>query len=129
MIAVDANVIVRLLTKDDAQQYRKAYELLKTQDIFIADTVILETERVLRFAYEFSEQVINDALVNLFGLENVYLANPQVMARAIDWHCSGLDFADALHLANCQAAQTFYTFDKAFASKAKGLSGCPVQLA
>lgn len=44
MIAVDTNIIVRLITKDDEIQYQKSLELFKNNNIFIPDTVILETE-------------------------------------------------------------------------------------
>jgi len=53
MIAIDTNIVVRFLTHDDAVQYKKAYKLFNEHDVFIADTVILETEWVLRFAYNF----------------------------------------------------------------------------
>ena len=44
MIAIDTNISVRFLTHDDAVQYKKAYKLFNEHDVFIADTVILETE-------------------------------------------------------------------------------------
>ena len=47
MVAIDTNIIVRLLTRDDESQYKKVLALFKKHDIFIADTVILETEWVL----------------------------------------------------------------------------------
>ena len=53
MIAVDTNIIIRFLTHDDNLQYKKAFSIFNTQEVFIADTVILETEWVLRYAYEF----------------------------------------------------------------------------
>ncbi len=43
MIAVDTNIVIRLLTQDDKQQHEKSLKLFQ-QDIFIPDTVILETE-------------------------------------------------------------------------------------
>lgn len=52
MVAVDTNIVVRLLTQDDELQYQKSQEIFQTQDVFIPDTVILETEWVLRFAYK-----------------------------------------------------------------------------
>ena len=58
MISVDTNVIVRLLTKDDAEQFKQSLKLFQEKDIFICDTVILETEWVLRFAYKFSPSEI-----------------------------------------------------------------------
>ena len=53
MISVDTNIVVRLLTQDDEVQYQKSLEIFQSPEIFIADTVILETEWVLRFAYKF----------------------------------------------------------------------------
>ncbi len=51
MVAVDTNIIVRFLTQDDQLQYQKSLEIFQTQNVFIPDTVIIETEWVLRFAY------------------------------------------------------------------------------
>lgn len=122
MIAIDTNVVVRLLTRDDADQYEKAYKLFKKQQIFISDTVILETEWVLRFAYQYSPTQIAQAFSGLFGLSNVHISQPTVVAQAIDWHQQGLDFADALHLANSQQVKKFYTFDKKFQTAAKRIT-------
>jgi predicted nucleic-acid-binding protein len=40
MIAVDTNITVRLITKDDQLQYEQSLELFTHYDIFIPDTVI-----------------------------------------------------------------------------------------
>jgi len=128
MIAVDTNIIVRFLTHDDDRQYKKAFTIFNTQEVFISDTVILETEWVLRYAYKFSPDDICNALVNLFGLSNVHLSNPSFIAQALEWHRSGLDFSDALHLTQCQQFEKFYTFDKTFSARAKGLTNCIVVL-
>ncbi len=90
--------------------------------------MILETEWVLRYAYEFSCEDICDALAKLFGLSNVHLSNPSHVAQAIKWHRDGLDFSDALHLTQCQQYEKLYTFDKKFAAKAKNLTNCSVEL-
>lgn len=44
MIAIDTNIIVRFLTRDDEKQYKKAYTVFQQNEIFIPDTVVLETE-------------------------------------------------------------------------------------
>ena len=55
MIAIDTNIIARFLTRDDEDQYQKAYQIFATsQRIYIPKTVILETEWVLRFSYKLS---------------------------------------------------------------------------
>ncbi|MEM6839232.1 MAG: hypothetical protein AAF609_20590 [Cyanobacteria bacterium P01_C01_bin.120] len=44
MIAVDTNIVVRLLTQDDVAQYQQSVKLFQTEDtIYIPTTVILET--------------------------------------------------------------------------------------
>lgn len=127
MIAIDTNVIVRLLTKDNEAQYEAAFRLFSSEDIFIADTVILESEWVLRYAYDYSPKDIANALRKLFGLKNVHLSNPQLIVQAIDWHEQGLDFADAFHLATSKQHSKLKTFDEQFIKRAKKLSTCTVE--
>lgn len=129
MVAVDTNIVVRLLTQDDEQQYSYSLQLFQKYDIFMPDTVILETEWVLRFAYNFKPEEICAAFRNLFGLPNVQLTNESMMAQVLQWHEQGLDFADAIHLAQCQECSAMYTFDSKFVKKAQGLTDCEVQLA
>ena len=129
MIAADTNVIVRLLTHDDERQYKRALSLFSSQLVFIPDTVIQETEWVLRYAYEFSAEEICRALSGLCGLINVRLSDPTRIAQAIEWHKQGLDFSDALHLAQSQKCEKLYTFDKSFFAKANNLGSCLVELA
>ena len=121
MIAVDTNILVRFLTGDDKHQFKKALALFKSYDVFIPDTVILESEWVLRYAYRFPPNAICRAFTNLFGLPNVHVTNPTLIAQAIQWHEQGLDFADALHLALSQQYDQFFTFDSKLILKAKGL--------
>ncbi|MBH8556382.1 type II toxin-antitoxin system VapC family toxin [Nostocaceae cyanobacterium CENA357] len=128
MVGVDTNIIVRLLTQDDELQYRKSLEIFQNKNIFIANTVVLETEWVLRFAYKFKSVEICTALRKLFGLPNVHLSNASLVFQALQWHESGLDFADAFHLAESQNQAEFYTFDDKFLKKAKGLTTCEVKL-
>lgn len=126
MVAIDTNVLVRLLTEDDQAQYRKSLALFEKENIFIPDTVILETEWVLRYAYDFDSESIASGLKKLFGLANVQLSEPVLIAQALEWHEGGLDFADALHLAKSQQLGKLYTFDKPFINKSQGLSYCTV---
>jgi predicted nucleic-acid-binding protein len=126
VVAIDTNIIVRFLTGDNELQFQQSLELFKNHDIFIADTIILETEWVLRYAYSFKPADISEAFTRLFGLPNVHLSNSYLIAQAIQWHLEGLDFADALHLSQCQQYSQLFTFDKKFINKAKGLCKCLV---
>lgn len=127
MPSVDTNVLVRLLTGDNAAQFKAIQALFNSEDIFIPDTVILETEWVLRAAYDLKPMAVCNALRQVFGLPNVMLANGQIIAQAINWHEAGLDFADAFHLALSQNQESLKTFDADFIKRAKILSDCRVE--
>jgi predicted nucleic acid-binding protein len=44
MIAIDTNVIVRLLIREDPVQYEASRKIFAVEEIYVADTVISETE-------------------------------------------------------------------------------------
>ncbi|MCT7982087.1 type II toxin-antitoxin system VapC family toxin [Laspinema sp. A4] len=127
MIAVDTNIVVRLLTQDDEVQYQKSLQIFQNPEIFIPDTVILETEWVLRFAYQFTPLQVCSALRKLLGLPNIYLTYSMVVHQALLWHETGLDFADAFHLAQSQDCENFYTFDEKLIKNARGVTNCEVK--
>jgi predicted nucleic-acid-binding protein len=122
MIAVDTNIVVRLLSRDEESQYQRAYRLFNDHKVFISTTVALECEWVLRYAYQFSPLEIIAALRRLFGLENVVLEEGERIAMALEWHEQGLDFADALHLAASPEDAPFFTFDRKLIKGSHGVS-------
>lgn len=121
MIALDTNVVVRFLVDDDAGQAERARKLLETNPVFVAASVLLETEWVLRSGYGFAAVEIARFLRALLGLENVTVAEPAVLAGAIAAYEGGLDFADALHLAQSARADAFATFDAKLIKRARRL--------
>lgn len=112
MHAADTNVLVRLLTGDDAEQTKRAAALFKKEAIFIPKTVLLETEWVLRRLYRLENKVVVNAFRKLSGLGNVEIEQPLVVTQALQWCEGGMDFADALHLASSQNCRKFATFDE-----------------
>ena len=126
MIAVDTNLLVRVLTGDDPAQARRAVKILESDQILIPKTVILETEWVLRYAYEIETSRIIEGLKKLLGLPNLSVEDPDTVTQAISWFEDGLDFADALHLASSKRADKFVTFDRAFAKKARKVTALKV---
>lgn len=127
MIAIDTNILVQLLTRDNEEQYQASHNLFSCKDLFIPDAVILETEWVLRHAYELEPVEVCVAMRGVFGLKNVHLANAQTIAQVITWHEQGLDFADAFHLGLSQGHEALKTFDERFAKKANALTDCRVE--
>jgi predicted nucleic-acid-binding protein len=126
MTGVDTNILVRFLTRDDENQFNKAIALIKREPVFIPDTVWLETEWVLRYAYTFDRPSVNKAFRDLLGLAHVHVEDANRLLLAIEWHRAGLDFADALHLAASQESDAFATFDQAFVHDAAALGRCHV---
>jgi predicted nucleic-acid-binding protein len=113
VIAVDTNVLVRLIVADDAGQGKRAAELFaRTAQVFVAKTVVLETAWVLQSAYGFPRHDVAGALRRLAGLPNVVLEDAEQVAFALDLVSRDVDFADALHVAACREAGAFYTFDR-----------------
>ena len=119
MIAIDTNVLVRLLVRDDPAQGRRARRLVESADVLACTSVLLEAEWVLRSAYGFEAAAISLAFRRFLGLPNITPDSPANLAQALDLYDAGLDFADALHLASAQKAAPFYTFDRRLAKAAK----------
>jgi predicted nucleic-acid-binding protein len=123
MVAVDTNVLVRFLTRDDPRQAARAASLIRTTSIWISKTVLLETEWVLRSLYNFPPHDRAGALRALAGLPTVFLEDELAVSKAFALFEKGLDFADALHLASVGSAKQFATLDQKLARRANRLTG------
>lgn len=128
MRAIDTNVVVRLLTNDDAEQALVAKRVVEAGDVFIGVTVLLESEWVLRAGYGFDAAQIASALRGLAGLPGVTVEAPTQIATVLDWLEAGMDFADALHLVRSNDCREFVTFDRKLVRRAQSLGAMPVVL-
>jgi len=122
VVAVDTNVLVRLLIGDDAAQCKASEALFQSSDIYISNTVLLETEWVLRGAFDLSRAEVCVAMRGVLGLPNVSVADGLLVAQVIDWHEAGFDFADAFHLALGRDQEALRTFDTDLIKLAKKLT-------
>src|ERR1017187_5467679 len=118
MIAVDTNVLARLLTGDDSKQ-EAARSLFAREPIWIAKTVLLETGWVLRGLYGLEETEIRAAFTKLLGLENVHAEDESSVAAALALMTRGIEFADALHLCSRPPGAAFVSFDKSLVQRAR----------
>lgn len=117
MIAVDTNVVVRLLAGDDAKQTAAAKAIFAGGAIWIVRTVLLETAWVLMSVYGFDEDTVRAALGKLLGLKNVHTENKTALATSL--LLNGVEIADAIHLSSTPEGATFVSFDQAFVRRAK----------
>ena len=125
MIAIETNIVVRLLVADDPTQTAQAAALVRDHPVLLLTSVLLETEWVLRSSYRVPRAAILEGLRRLVGLDQVTLDQPAVVAQALDRFAAGVDLADALHLAAAGAASEFATFDRALARHAAALGVSP----
>lgn len=129
MRAIDTNVLVRFLTGDDPRQSARAREIIEGGEIFVAITVFLEAEWVLRSTYEFDSVRVCSIFEAFAGLPGVTVEDVDLLARALALTREGLDFADALHLGRAQGCDAFVTFDRKLVKAAKGLGPVEAEFA
>ena len=126
MIAIDTNVVVRIVTRDEPEQAEAARKKVEQADrLWLPKTVLLETEWVLRHCYRLSRQVILLTFWKLLGYPALRTEDRGSVQQALEWYATGLDFADALHLASSSDTERFVTFDKKLAKVAERLDQRP----
>ncbi|MGH7782176.1 MAG: type II toxin-antitoxin system VapC family toxin [Candidatus Binataceae bacterium] len=128
MVAVDTNVVVRLLTGDEPAQAARARAIFEREAVLLPKTVMLESEWVLRRAYRFGTDRIAGAFAALIALPEVVCEDAGAVADAIAWMRDGMDFADALHLASARPAGRFATFDGRLRKRAARIKEIKIEL-
>ena len=118
MRAVDTNVLVRLLARDDAPQVARAEQFV-AKGAWVSLLVLLETAWVLSSAYALDSQALALAVEMLLNHKDLVLQDADVVARALEQFrdSSGVGFSDCLIL---QAARKsgnipLGSFDKSLA--------------
>ena len=74
-IIADTNLLVRFLTKDDQNQFKKVVDILtKSRQIIIPTNVLCELVWVLSYSYKFKNDFIADRIQKL-------ISNPKIIVR------------------------------------------------
>lgn len=130
MIAVDTNLLVRYAVKDDRAQAALATDFLAHNRCFVLKTVLLDCAWVLSSSagYNLPRETVHERLLHILGLPNVEMEDATGVAQALTWYATGMDFADALHLAGCAELVGMATFDRKFAATAEKLGTLPTVL-
>lgn len=124
-MALDTNVLARYLLADEPDQFAAAQRLLSgNQDCTAPLTVLLELVWVLE-GQDLARSDILTGLRALLGLAHFKPQQAPMLAQALAWYAQGLDFADALHLAQCRDAEQFASFDLRLAKRADKLATRP----
>ena len=129
MKSFDTNVLVRFFIDDqddsEAARQRPIATLALAERGFVAITVVLEFEWVMRGFYQLPRAQISQVLKALAGIQHITLEDRAQVLSALGAYELGLDFADALHHARSGRASGLVTFDKRLARKAKALGLSP----
>ncbi len=100
--------------------------MVDPRGVFVAVTVILELEWVVRAFYAFGRDQFCAVIEHLVGMPNVQVEDRDHVLAAMDLHRDGLDFADALHVTRSRVCDRFVTFDdRGFARRAKRMGIVP----
>jgi predicted nucleic-acid-binding protein len=99
MRAVDTNLLVRLLVRDDADQADTA-EAFVAKGAWVSHLVLAETLWVLDAVYDRSSAQISNAIDRLLNHRQLTLQDPDVVARALNHYRSrpSPGFSDCLVL-------------------------------
>jgi len=106
---IDTNVLVRLVTRDDAEQFRQVREFLEARfaeadPVLVSVIVLCETVWVLRSSYGIPRREIAAALDQLLGVAGLVIEDREQVAAAVDAYRRGPgDFSDYL-LGECNRA-------------------------
>ena len=105
MRAVDTNILVRLVTRDDAKQV-KAAESFVAAGAWISHVVLVETLWVLESVYELDAEQQATAIDMLLNHANLTLQDPDVVTLALAHfrRRPSLGFSDYLILAIARKA-------------------------
>jgi len=97
-IAVDTNILVRLVTHDDAELFRKVSKLVtkhSTKEIFVSYGTILELSYVLFKCYEWSKEDVADAVEQVLNADEFLVEHEMPLRLALAKFRKGFTFFDS----------------------------------
>ncbi len=121
MKALDTNVLIRFLVRDDEKQARAVYRIFKQAEqrkdtLFVPQVVILEIVWVLESVYGISREEILEAFESLLLMPVLaFEGQPAIRRFVTAAKASKVDLADLLIAASAISAgcDSVLTFDKA----------------
>lgn len=126
MKAIDTNILVRYLTRDDPVQVPLA-DAVVAQPCFLTLTVLLETIWLLSSRYGMVRGQIAEALEALLELPSINTPDDQQVGWALRRFAAGADAADMIHIVASRDADSFISFEKKLARMAGPDSPLPIE--
>lgn len=123
---LDANVILRYLTRDDEAKAQACYALFQRvkqgeEDLFTCEAIVTEVVYVLsspRAPYRLSHEEVRGRLLPILTLRGLRLPQKRIYLRALDLYASSpfLDFEDSLAIAHMErrGVRELLSYDRDF---------------
>lgn len=128
MIGIDTNIIVRLLTRDDPEQFDAAVRLVKAsgpdRQLFVNPIVIAETIWVLERIYKTDRATARRQVAGLLDTVEIKVPEAMQMGSWSEWLQSPHpDFSDVIiaGLNSANGCETTMTFDRKAAQSVPGM--------
>ena len=120
MIALDTNVLIRFLVRDDEAQAAKARRLVERcaeagDHCLVSNPVLCELEWVLESVYGASRSEVASAVEGLLSMPPFQVEDAELTQQALQAYAKGkADFSDYLLglVGRSRGARTTYTFDR-----------------
>lgn len=118
MLGIDTNVVIRLIISDDAEQTRRARQLVDQalehdEPVLVSLPVLLESEWVLRSRYGFNREAVLRIFRALLEARELSFEDEPALEEALfHWKDSACGFSDCLITAHnrqlgCRVTATF----------------------
>jgi len=101
-VLLDANVLIRFLTKDHEEHYKISYKIFEQiesgeKEALLMDFILVEVVYVLKRIYKYEKSDISTALKKLLLYNHLYTENKLVTFEALNIYSDkNIDFADAM---------------------------------
>ena len=101
-VLLDANVLIRFLTRDHEEHYLKSVEIFRDiesgkVEAMLMDFILAEVIYVLKRIYKYEKSEISSTLKKLLLYKHLYTENKLVTFEALDIYANkNIDFADSV---------------------------------
>ncbi len=125
VIALDTNVLVRWIARDDPGQAERADVILQ-EPFLISSSVLTELGWVLRTCMNMDRTEIGFAVSKLINLPTANLPFAANVRWAVERYALQGDWADLIHIATSTDADSFGSFEKRLAKQTGPGSPIPI---
>lgn len=97
MRVIDANIILRIILRDDEELFERAKTIVNTEKCVVYNEIAAEVVYVLNKVYKIDRKELAEAVLKILSVENISPDEPEVLEKAlIIYGEHSLDFADCL---------------------------------